>query len=215
GSVTIIGAVSPAGGDYSEPVTQNTKRVSSTFLALDKSLAYARHFPAINWHNSYSGYVSDLREWYEQNIAEDMMELRGAMLSLLQEERKLLEIVKLVGEDILPDDQRLILEIARVIKIGYLQQNAYHKDDANVSINKQYKMLKVIDHLYQRAYTCVKQGVPISKIKNDDLFYSVITMKYKVSEENLEKLEDITREIDNYYGSLESRYRKGGDKIEA
>lgn len=215
GSVTIIGAVSPAGGDYSEPVTQNTKRVSSTFLALDKSLAYARHFPAINWHNSYSGYVSDLREWYEQNIAEDMMELRGAMLSLLQEERKLLEIVKLVGEDILPDDQRLILEIARVLKIGYLQQNAYHKDDANVSINKQYKMLKVIDHLYQRAYTCVKQGVPISKIKNDELFYSVITMKYKVSEENLEKLEDITKEIDDYYGSLESRYRKGGDKVEA
>lgn len=214
GSVTIIGAVSPAGGDYSEPVTQNTRRVSSTFLALDKSLAYARHFPAINWHNSYSGYVSDLREWYEQNIADDMMELRGKMLSLLQEERKLLEIVKLVGEDILPDDQRLILEIARVIKVGYLQQNAYHKDDANVSLNKQYKMLTVIDHLYERAFGCVKLGTPISKVKNDDLFYKVITMKYNITEDNLEKIEDIKADIDKFYDSLESKYRKGGDKHE-
>lgn len=215
GSVTIIGAVSPAGGDYSEPVTQNTRRVTSTFLALDKSLAYARHFPAINWHNSYSGYVSDLREWYEQNIAEDMMELRGKMLSLLQEEKKLLEIVKLVGEDILPDDQRLILEIAKVIKVGYLQQNAYHKDDANVTLMKQYKMLKVIEHLYDEAYKCVKLGAPISKIKDEDLFYSIITMKYKVPEENLEKLDEIIDEIDKYYGSLESKYKKGGENNEA
>ncbi|MGB7606154.1 MAG: V-type ATP synthase subunit A [Lutisporaceae bacterium] len=215
GSVTIIGAVSPAGGDYSEPVTQNTRRVTSTFLALDKSLAYARHFPAINWHNSYSGYVSDLREWYEQNIAEDMMELRGKMLSLLQEEKKLLEIVKLVGEDILPDDQRLILEIAKVIKVGYLQQNAYHKDDANVTLMKQYKMLKVIEHLYDEAYKCVKLGAPISKIKDEDLFYSIITMKYKVPEENLEILDEIIDEIDKYYCSLESKYNKGGENNEA
>lgn len=215
GSVTIIGAVSPAGGDYSEPVTQNTRRVTSTFLALDKSLAYARHFPAINWHNSYSGYVSDLREWYEQNIAEDMMELRGRMLSLLQEEKKLLEIVKLVGEDILPDDQRLILEIAKVIKVGYLQQNAYHKDDANVSLLKQYKMLKVIEHLYEEAHKCVKLGVPISKLKDEALFYSIITMKYNITEENLEKLDKINDEIDKYYGSLEGKYNKGGENNEA
>jgi len=215
GSVTIIGAVSPAGGDYSEPVTQNTRRVTSTFLALDKSLAYARHFPAINWHNSYSGYVSDLTEWYEQNIAEDMMELRGKMLSLLQEEKKLLEVVKLVGEDILPDDQRLILEIAKVIKVGYLQQNAYHKDDANVTLMKQYKMLKVIAHLYEQANKCVKLGVPISKLKDEDLFYSIITMKYNITEENLEKLDEITHEIDKYYSSLENKYTKGGESNEA
>lgn len=215
GSVTIIGAVSPAGGDYSEPVTQNTRRVTSTFLALDKALAYARHFPAINWHNSYSGYVSDLTEWYQQNIAEDMMELRGKMLSLLQEEKKLLEIVKLVGEDILPDDQRLILEIAKVVKVGYLQQNAYHKDDSNVTLMKQYKMLKVIEHLYDEAYKCVKLGAPISKLKDEDLFYSIITMKYNVTEENLEKLDEIIAEIDKYYGSLESKYSKGGENNEA
>lgn len=215
GSITIIGAVSPAGGDFSEPVTQNTKRVVSTFLALDKALAYSRHYPAINWHNSYSGYVSVLKEWYEDNISENMMELRAKMLSLLQEERKLLEIVKLVGEDILPDDQRLVLEISKVIKIGYLQQNAYHKDDANVSLSKQYKMLTVIDRLYEGANKCIKAGAPISKVKNEDLFYKIITMKYKVSEENLELLDDFIKEIDEYYDSLEKKYRRGEAKNEA
>jgi V/A-type H+/Na+-transporting ATPase subunit A len=214
GSITIIGAVSPAGGDFSEPVTQNTKRVASTFLALDKSLAYARHYPAINWHNSYSGYVSVLREWYDENISENMMELRAKILSILQEERKLLEIVKLVGEDILPDDQRLILEISKVIKVGYLQQNAYHKDDANVSLNKQYKMLTVIDSLYEAANKCIKEGIPIAKAKNEDLFYKVITMKYKVSEENLELLDELIEEINEYYASLEKMYKKGGDRNE-
>jgi V/A-type H+-transporting ATPase subunit A len=210
GSITIIGAVSPAGGDFSEPVTQNTKRVVSTFLALDKALAYSRHYPAINWHNSYSGYVSVLKEWYEENISENMMGLRAKMLSLLQEERKLLEIVKLVGEDILPDDQRLILEISKVIKVGYLQQNAYHKDDANVSLRKQYKMLTVIDSLYEAANRCIKDGVPISKVKNEDLFYKIITMKYKVSEENLELLDQLIKDIDEYYKSLGKRYKRGG-----
>lgn len=214
GSITIIGAVSPAGGDFSEPVTQNTKRVVSTFLALDKALAYSRHYPAINWHNSYSGYVSVLKEWYEENISENMMELRAKMLSLLQEERKLLEIVKLVGEDILPDDQRLILEISKVIKVGYLQQNAYHKDDANVSLNKQYKMLTVIDSLYEAANKCIKDGVPISVVKNEDIFYKVITMKYMVSEENLELLDGLIKEINEYYKSLEKMYKRGGAQSE-
>ena len=210
GSITIIGAVSPAGGDFSEPVTQNTKRVVSTFLALDKSLAYSRHYPAINWHNSYSGYVTVLKEWYEVNISENMMELRAKILSVLQEERKLLEIVKLVGEDILPDDQRLILEISKVIKVGYLQQNAYHKDDANVSLKKQYKMLTVIDSLYNAANKCIKEGAPISKVKNEELFYKVITMKYMVSEENLELLDGLIKEINEYYTSLGKMYQKGG-----
>jgi V/A-type H+-transporting ATPase subunit A len=215
GSITIIGAVSPAGGDFSEPVTQNTKRVVSTFLALDKALAYSRHYPAINWHNSYSGYVNVLKEWYEENISQNMMELRAKMLSLLQEERKLLEIVKLVGEDILPDDQRLILEISKVIKVGYLQQNAYHKDDANVSLNKQFKMLTVIDRLYEAANKCIKDGAPISKVKNEELFYKIVTMKYKVSEDNLELLDELIKEIEVYYSTLEKMYKKGGVKDEA
>jgi V/A-type H+-transporting ATPase subunit A len=208
GSITIIGAVSPAGGDFSEPVTQNTKRVVSTFLALDKSLAYARHYPAINWLRSYSGYITDLGFWYGENVAADMLDLRAKLLRLLQEEDKLMEIVKLVGEDILPDDQRLILEVSRVIKVGYLQQNAYHKNDAHVSLKKQHKMLKVIDRLYDKAYKCVKMGVPISKVKNDQLFYKITTMKYNVSEDKLEMFDELIKEIDSFYGSLENIYSK-------
>jgi len=206
GSITIIGAVSPAGGDFSEPVTQNTKRVVSTFLALDKSLAYARHYPAINWLKSYSGYITDLSSWYEENIAPDMMELRAKLLGLLQEEDKLMEIVKLVGEDILPDDQRLILEISKVIKVGYLQQNAYHQNDAHVSLKKQYGMLKVIEKLYDKAYKCVKIGAPISKVKNDELFYRITTMKYNVPEGKPEMFEELIKDIENFYDGLESMY---------
>ena len=206
GSITIIGAVSPAGGDFSEPVTQNTKRVVSTFLALDKSLAYARHYPAINWLKSYSGYITDLSSWYEENIAPDMLELRAKLLRLLQEEEKLMEIVKLVGEDILPDDQRLVLEISRVIKVGYLQQNAYHKNDAHVSLKKQYGMLRVIDRLYDKAHNCVKMGAPISKVKNDELFYKITTMKYNVPEDKPEMFDELINEIDNFYDSLKTMY---------
>ncbi|MDD4504098.1 MAG: V-type ATP synthase subunit A [Clostridiaceae bacterium] len=208
GSITIIGAVSPAGGDFSEPVTQNTKRVVGTFWALDKSLAYARHYPAINWLRSYSGYINDLSSWYEENVAADMLELRAKLLRLLQEEDKLMEIVKLVGEDILPDDQRLILEVSRVIKVGYLQQNAYHKNDAHVSLKKQHKMLKVIDRLYDKAYKCIKMGAPISKVKNDELFYKITTMKYNVPEDKLEMLDELIGEIDSFYDSLENMYSK-------
>jgi V/A-type H+-transporting ATPase subunit A len=208
GSITIIGAVSPAGGDFSEPVTQNTKRVVSTFLALDKSLAYARHYPAINWLRSYSGYITDLGPWYEENVSSDLLPLRAKLLRILQEEDKLMEIVKLVGEDILPDDQRLILEVSRVIKVGYLQQNAYHKNDAHVSLKKQYRMLRVIDRLYDKAYKCIKMGVPISKVKQDDLFYKITTMKYNVPEDGLEMLDELIKEIESFYDGLESMYSK-------
>lgn len=208
GSITIIGAVSPAGGDFSEPVTQNTKRVVSTFLALDKALAYARHYPAINWLKSYSGYITDLTSWYEENVSPDMMELRAKMLRILQEEDKLMEIVKLVGEDILPDDQRLILEISRVIKIGYLQQNAYHENDAHVSLKKQYAMLRVIDTLYEKSLECVKKGVPISKVKNDELFYKITTMKYNVPEDKLEMFDQLIEEIGSFYDSIDNLYAK-------
>ncbi len=209
GSITIIGAVSPAGGDFSEPVTQNTKRVVSTFLALDKSLAYSRHYPAINWLRSYSGYIADLGPWYEENAAPDMLSLRAKLLKLLQEEDKLTEIVKLVGEDILPDDQRLILEIARVIKTGYLQQNAYHGNDARVSLKRQHKMLEVIDKLYDRAQKCIKMGIPISKVRNDELFLRITTMKYSIPEDKPGMYDDLIKEIDGYYDSLGDMYDKG------
>lgn len=210
GSITVIGAVSPAGGDFSEPVTSSTKRVVGAFLALDKELAYSRHFPAINWLLSYSGYIKMLGEWFAENVATDMLKLRSKMMRLLQEENKLMDIVKLVGEDVLPDDQKLVLEIARVLKIGFLQQNAYHKEDSYVPLDRQYKMIKVINRLYDRAYSCVKKGIPLSKVKNDDLFNEVIMMKYNFNPENKEFFEDILKKIENYYDGIESRYEKEG-----
>lgn len=205
-SVTIIGAVSPAGGDFSEPVTQNTKRFVSVFLGLDRKLAYARHYPAINWLSSYSGYLTSLEEWYKDNVAEDMVELRGEMLSILQEESNLLEIVKLVGEDVLPDDQRLTLEIAKVIKIGYLQQNAYHKEDTYVPLNKQYEMLKIIDLLYKESKEAIKEGIPISKVKSPEIYEKVVKMKYTIPNEFKNEFDDLSNEIKSYFERLMHTY---------
>ena len=134
GSVTIIGAVSPQGADFSEPVTQNTKRFIRAFWALDKSLAYARHYPAINWMQSYSEYFTDLDPWFAQNVGEDFIKYRAKINAILHEESKLMEIVKLIGSDVLPDDQKLVIEIAKVIRVGFLQQNAFHKDDTFVPL---------------------------------------------------------------------------------
>ena len=209
GSITVIGAVSPAGGDFSEPVTQSTKRIVGAFLALDRELAHARHFPSINWLSSYSGYISMLRDWFKQNVASDMIRLRSKMMKILQEEDKLMDIVKLVGEDVLPDDQRIILEIARIIKIGYLQQNAYHPQDFYTDLPCQYNMLKVIRKLYDRAYSCVKKGIPLSKIKNEKLFSDIIMMKYNAVEAKSKLFPEFINRIDHYYDSVESMYEEG------
>ena len=209
GSITVIGAVSPAGGDFSEPVTQSTKRIVGAFLALDRELAHARHFPSINWLSSYSGYISMLRDWFKQNVASDMMNLRSKMMKILQEENKLMDIVKLVGEDVLPDDQRVILEIARIIKIGYLQQNAYHPQDFYTDLPRQHSMLKVINKLYHRAYSCVKKGIPLSKIKNEKLFSDIIMMKYNAAEAKSKLFPELINRIDHYYNSVESIYKEG------
>jgi len=206
GSITVIGAVSPAGGDFSEPVTQFTKRIVGVFLALDRELAHARHFPSINWLSSYSGYLTILRGWFKENVATDIMTLRSKMMRILQEESKLMDIVKLVGEDVLPDDQRLILEIAKIIKTGYLQQDAYHPKDFYTVLPIQYNMLKVIDKLYDRAYSCVKKGIPLSKIKDEKLFSDIIMMKYNATEVKPKIFPEIIDRIDHYYDSVESMY---------
>lgn len=206
GSVTVIGAVSPAGGDFSEPVTQNTKRFVSAFLSLDKNLAYARHFPAINWLSSYSGYLTMLTEWYEENVAPDAMELRAKMLKILYEENKLQEIVKLVGEDVLPDDQRLILETAKIIKVGFLQQNAYHKEDTYVPLEKQYKMLKAIESFYDNSYKAVKMGVPISCVKNSEIIEALNKMKYNIPNDDLSGIDALEKTIGDYFSKLDEKY---------
>ncbi len=206
GSVTIIGAVSPPGGDFSEPVTENTKRFVNAFLALDRKLAYARHYPAIGYLTSYSGYSKSLRNWYYENVSEDVLEIREKMIFILHEEEKLNAIVQLVGEDVLPDDQRLTLEIARVIKRGFLQQNAMHKDDTFVPIIKQYEMLKVIYHLHTRALAAVKANLPLSEIRNPEIFDDVVKMKYTIPNEDLSLIDDLHYRIDSYFDDLANRY---------
>ena len=205
-SVTIIGAVSPAGGDFSEPVTENTKRYVNAFLALDKKLAYGRHYPAINWLTSYSGYVKVLSNWYKENVGEDVINLRAKMMKILHEENKLQEIVQLVGEDVLPDEQRLVLEISKVIKIGFLQQHAFHKEDTYVPLEKQYKMLKVIDHLFKRAQEAVKKDIPISQVKDDKLFNDVMKMKYTIPNDHIELINNLKVDIDRFYDGLIEKY---------
>ncbi|GAU77905.1 V-type ATP synthase subunit A [Fusibacter sp. 3D3] len=206
GSITIIGAISPAGGDFSEPVTENTKRFVNAFLALDRKLAYARHYPAINWLSSYSGYLKMLGDWYADNVDEDAILLRSQVMKLLQEESKLLDIVQLVGEDVLPDSQRLVLEIARIVKTGFLQQNAFHKEDAFVPIEKQYLMLKTMWHLYERALGCAEKGIPMSKIRDTELFEKITKMKYNIPNNQLEGIQTINKELEDYYDALLASY---------
>lgn len=197
GSITIIGAVSPAGADFSEPVTQNTKRFTRCFWALDKNLAYARHYPAINWMTSYSEYNSDLQDWFKENVGEEFLEYRRQTNNLLQEESKLMEIVKLIGSDVLPDDQKLVIEIARLIRVGFLQQNAFHAEDTFVPLEKQKLMMKVILHLYHKSRQLIAASVPISSIMQSGLFDKLVKIKYDVPNDKLDLFDDYIAEIDN------------------
>ena len=196
GSVSIIGAVSPQGSDFSEPVTQNTKRFVRCFWALDKQLAYARHYIAINWTESYSEYVTDLTKWYNKNVDMRFLRSRQEIMSLLAEEAKLMEIVKLIGSDVLPEDQKLVIEICKVIRVGYLQQNAFHKDDTYVPLQKQLKMMDVILYLYKRCKDLVAQGKPMSQVVTSGIFDKVTKMKYDVPNDHIELLDDYFKQID-------------------
>ena len=180
GSVSIIGAVSPQGGDFSEPVTMNTKRFVRCFWGLDKSLAYARHYPAINWMESYSEYVRDLSPWYRANVDRRFVEDRSKITAILSTEDKLMETVRLIGSDVLPDDQKLTLEIARVIRQGFLQQNAFHEEDRNVPLKKQFLMMETILYLYARAKELIAAGHPMSVLKREAVFEKIIAIKYDV-----------------------------------
>ncbi|MEG2439354.1 MAG: V-type ATP synthase subunit A [Lachnospiraceae bacterium] len=199
GSVSIIGAVSPQGGDFSEPVTQNTKRFVRCFWGLDKSLAYSRHFPAIHWLTSYSEYLSDLAPWYNDFVSPKFVDYRNQLIALLNQESSLMEIVKLIGSDVLPDDQKLVLEIARVIRLGFLQQNAFHKDDTCVSLEKQFNMMEVILYLYQKAKALITMNMPISVLKEENIFEKIIAIKYDVPNDQLELFKGYMKDIDDFY----------------
>ena len=195
GSITVIGAVSPQGSDFSEPVTQNTKRFTRCFWALDKALAYARHFPAINWNDSYSEYFNDLADWYGRNAGDDFIQCRNRIYALLLEEKGLLEIVKLIGVDVLPDDQKLIMEIARVIRVGFLQQNATDPTDTYVPLGKQLKMMRCVLRLYDKSVELLANKTPVSKIFKTGLFDKLIAAKYDVPNDKTEILDGYLGEI--------------------
>ena len=202
GSVTIIGAVSPQGGDFSEPVTQNTKRFIRCFWGLDKSLAYARHYPAIHWLTSYSEYLPDLSAWYADNVSPKFVDYRNRLMNILNQENSLMEIVKLIGSDVLPDDQKLTLEIARVIRLGFLQQNAFHKDDTCVSLKKQFGMMDIILYLYKKCRELVARGMPMSVLKAEGIFEKVIAIKYDVPNDELQLLDKYKVDIDRFYDTV-------------
>lgn len=202
GSVTIIGAVSPQGGDFSEPVTQNTKRFVRCFLALDKSLAYARHYPAINWLTSYTEYLSDLAPWYNTHVGSGFIYCRNEILNILTTESHLNEIVKLIGSDVLPDDQKLVLEIARVIRLGFLQQNAFHAEDTYVPMEKQLKMMETILYLYEKCKALIAMNMPMALLTEDTIFEKVIAIKYEVGNKELYKFDEYRTMIDAFYQKI-------------
>ncbi|MDD8049379.1 MAG: V-type ATP synthase subunit A [Thomasclavelia sp.] len=201
GSVSIIGAVSPQGADFSEPVTQNTKRFVRCFWALDKALAYARHYFAINWTQSYSEYLLDLDKWYAKNVSPKFSADRQQLSYILAEEAKLNEIVKLMGPDVLPEDQKLIMSIAKVIRVGYLQQNAFHPEDTYVPMEKQLKMMEVIIYLNKKCTEALNQGKVVRAIEETGIFDKLIKMKYDIPNDNIAKL-------DTYYADIDAALRK-------
>ena len=202
GSVSIIGAVSPQGSDFSEPVTQNTKRFIRCFWALDKNLAYSRHFPAINWNDSYSEYVNDFAAWYTENVDVEFLKLREKFCEILLEENKLMEIVKLIGEDVLHDDQKLYLEIARVIRCGFLQQEYFSENDTFVSMEKQLKMMKLILHYYEKMRQAVALQIPVSSLIKLGFSEKLISIKYDVPADDLSLFDTYTSEITSKLDSI-------------
>ena len=206
GSVTIIGAVSPQGSDFSEPVTQNTKRFVHTFWGLDRDLAYSRHYPAVNWNISYSEYLDNLQSWYEENIDVDFLECRQKIVSILEEENELLEIARVVGQDVLSDSKRLVLEVAKAIRVGFLQQNAMSDIDSQVPLIKQYKMMQTIILLYERALKLIEKRIPLSEIKKLGFFEEYVKLKMNVANDDLGKFSELNSRIKNRLKKLEDEY---------
>ena len=206
GSISIIGAVSPQGGDFSEPVTQNTKRFIRCFWALDRSLAYQRHYPAINWLTSYSEYSDDLKDWFDQNVSEDFDSVVLQIKKILTEESSLMEIVKLIGSDVLPDSQRLVLEVAKIVRLGFLQQNAFNPTDTYVPLKKQYLMLKTCLTYYEEAKKLIAMGVPVSQIHQTGLTEKLVSVKYDVKNDDFAAFDRYADEIKTEFDKIGARY---------
>src|SRR6266516_5676235 len=207
GSVSIVGAVSPPGGDFSEPVPQHTKRFIRCFWALDKSLASARHFPAINWLDSYSEYIEDVADWWREKVGKDWFAMRSRAMELLSEENRLSQIVKLVGPDALPYAERMVLETTRLIREGILQQNATDPVDAYSPVEKQIRMLELVLYFHDRGMNIIKRGAPISVIHDLPVVDMLIRMKSNVANDELNKFDDVQKAIDEQMSQLDAEYR--------
>jgi len=201
GALSVIGAVSPPGGDLSDPVVQATLRVVKVFWSLEASLAYSRHFPAISWLNSYSLYVDNLRDHIEQEVGEDFLNLQAEAMRLLEEESELEEVVRLVGVDALSASDRLTLLIARILREDFLHQNAFHDIDTSASIDKQYKMLRTIDYFHNQARDYIQRDVDINDIENMKVLDKIARMRY-IKEEETDKIGQVMKEIDSEISSL-------------
>jgi V/A-type H+-transporting ATPase subunit A len=206
GSVTIIGAVSPPGGDFSEPVTQHTKRFIRCFWALDRDLANARHYPAISWIDSYSEYAEEVKPWWEK-VASQWVRTRQSALDLLKKEQRLAEIVRLIGPDALPDDQRLVLLTADIIKNGFLQQNSFDEVDMYCVPAKQVRLLEMIMEFHERSQTCIKLGAPLIKITSLSIREELSRLKSGVKNDDTETLAEFERGMRTGLEELERSYR--------
>ncbi len=204
-SVTIIGAVSPPGGDFSEPVTQSTKRFVRCFWGLDKNLAYSRHYPSINWLTSYSEYVEDLKEWFDENVDHQWTDYRKSLGALLAQDDKLQQIIKIVGEDVLPDNQKLVVLISKIVKIGILQQNAFSDVDSFCPLDKQFYMVKLIMDTYEKAKKFIDRSIPLSKVLPPQIVSDLMTMKEKIVK--TQDFKNIQDELDKNFEELEKTYK--------
>ena len=202
GSVTLIGAVSPSGGDFTEPVTTHTMRFIKTFWALDAKLAYSRHYPSINWMNSYSGYLADIAKWWGENISEEWLSLRGEAYGVLQREDTLKEIVRLLGPEALPDEEKLILEVARMIKIGLLQQNSFDEVDTYCSPEKQYKLLKLQVNFYNRGQQALREGAALADIRAMSIVGSMLKARMDVKDDEVAKLDQLDVDMLEQFKSI-------------
>ena len=208
GSVSVIGAVSPPGGDFSEPVTQHTKRFIRCFWALDRDLANARHYPAIGWIESYSEYAEEIREWWDK-LDPKWAEIRLSALELLKKEQRLQQIVRLIGPDALPDSERLVLTVAEMIKNGFLQQSAFDAVDVYSVPEKQIEILVLMMAFYKRALAVIKQGAPLLKVNALPVREEIVRIKSTVPNDKLEMVKDIEGHLDAQMGELERMYKRG------
>ncbi len=202
GSVTIIGAVSPSGGDFTEPVTTHTMRFIKTFWALDAKLAYSRHYPSINWMNSYSGYLADIAKWWDANIDKDWFKIRSEAYGILQREDTLKEIVRLLGPEALPDEEKIILEAARMIKIGLLQQNSFDDVDTFCSPEKQFRLMKLLVDFYNKGQQAIKTGATLADIRVMSIIPSLLKARMNVKDDEMQKLDQLEKEMDEQFKSI-------------